>query len=209
MSTLAAQEAKSRPIEINGYAILSDDDRIAGPDGLIPASLRNEKDWDCFQRALAGSDLVVLGHRSHELAPNVRGDQRLVVSRGAAGLEQRANVWWWNPARMSWVEVAKELLPRGGDVAVPGGQVVFDLFLKIGFDAFHLSRAHGVRLPGGRALFSGCDAGLSSEAVLASAGLRISEKNVLDAEHGVDMSVWRAVRETAGFGRESVNRGRI
>jgi hypothetical protein len=54
---------------------------------------------------------------------------------------------------MSWVEVAKELLPRGGDVAVPGGQVVFDLFLKIGFDAFHLSRAHGVRLPGGRALF--------------------------------------------------------
>ena len=39
-----------------------------GPaDGPIPASLRDEKDWDCFQRALAGSDLVVLGHRSHEL----------------------------------------------------------------------------------------------------------------------------------------------
>ena len=97
---------------------------------------------------------------------------------------------------MSWVEVTKELLPRGGDVAVPGGQVVFDLFLKIGFDAFHLSRAHGVRLPGGRALFSGCDAGLSAEAVLASAGLRVSEKIVLDAEHGVDMNVWRVVRET-------------
>ena len=153
MSTLAPEEAKSLPIEINGYAIVSDDDRIAGPDGLIPASLRNEKDWDCFQRALADSDLVVLGRRSHELAPNVRGDQRLVISRGAAGLEQHANVWWWNPARMSWVEVAKELLPRGGDVAVPGGQVVFDLFLKIGFDAFHLSRAHGVRLPGGERFF--------------------------------------------------------
>jgi hypothetical protein len=51
---------------------------------------------------------------------------------------------------MSWAKVAKELLPRGGDVAVPGGQVVFDLFLKIGFDAFHLTRAHGVRLPGER-----------------------------------------------------------
>jgi hypothetical protein len=36
-------------------------------------------------------------------------------------------------------------------VTVPGGQVVFDLFLKIGFDALH----------------------------------------------GVDMSVWRAVRETS------------
>ena len=162
MSALAPEEAKSRPIEINGYAIVSDDDRIAGPDGLIPASLRNEKDWDFFQRALAGSDLVVLGHRSHELAPNVRGDQRLVVSRGAAGLEQRANVWWWNPACVSWAEVAKELLPGRGDVAVPSGQVVFDLFLKIGFDAFHLTRAHGVRLPGGRALFSHCDAGLSA-----------------------------------------------
>jgi hypothetical protein len=196
MTALAPVEAKSRLIEINGYAIVSDDDRIAGQDGLIPASLRNEKDWDCFQQALAGSDLVVLGHRSHELAPNVRGDQRLVISRGAAGLEQHANVWWWNPARVSWVEVTKELLPRGGDVAVPGGQVVFDLFLKIGFDAFHLSRAHGVRLPGGRALFSGCDAGLSAEAVLASAGFHVSEKILLDAEHGVDMNVWRAVRES-------------
>jgi len=115
MSTLAPEQAKNHPIEISGYAIVSDDDRIASHDGLIPASLRNEKDWDCFQRALADSDLVVLGRRSHELAPNVRGDQRLVISRGAAGLEQHANVWWWNPARMSWVEVAKELLPRGGE----------------------------------------------------------------------------------------------
>jgi hypothetical protein len=45
MSTLAPEEAKGRPIKIKGYAIVSDD---AGPDGLIPASLRNEKDWDCF-----------------------------------------------------------------------------------------------------------------------------------------------------------------
>jgi hypothetical protein len=33
-------------------------------------------------------------------AGNIRGDQRLVISRGAIGLEQHANVWWWNPARM-------------------------------------------------------------------------------------------------------------
>ncbi len=209
MSALTPEEAKSRPIEINGYAIVSDDDRIASPDGLIPASLRNEKDWDCFQRALAGSDLVVLGHRSHQLAPNVRGDQRLVISRRAAGLEQRANVWWWNPARMSWVEVAKELLPRGGEVAVPGGQVVFDLFLTIGFDAFHLSRAHGVRLPRGRAIFSRCDDGLSAEAVLASAGLRVNEKIVLDAEHGVDMNVWRAVHVPTPPRAKMVNTGRV
>jgi hypothetical protein len=138
----------------------------------------------------------VFGRRSHDAEPNVRGDRRLVISGAAAGLEQRANDWWWNPARMSWVEVAKRMLPLGGDVAVPGGQGVFDLFLEIGFDAFHLSRAHGLMLPGGRALFSACDAGLSAEAVLARAGLRVSEKIALDPEHGVDMTVWRAVRET-------------
>ena len=77
----------------------------------------------------------------------------------------------------------------------PGGQGVFDLFLEIGFDAFYLSRAHGVSLPGGRALFSVCDTGLSAEAVLASAGLRVSEMIALDPDHGVDMNVWRRVSQ--------------
>ncbi len=195
MSTFSPEKAKSRPTEIAGYAIVSDDDRIAGDDGFVPASLRNERDWDYYQRALARSDLIVFGHRSHDAEPNVRGDLRLVISSGAAGLEHRADAWWWNPARVSWAEVAKRLLPVGGSVAAPGGQAVFDLFLEIGFDAFHLSRAHGVTLPGGRAIFSACDAGLAAEAVLARAGLRLSEKIALDPEHGVEMNVWRAVRE--------------
>ncbi len=191
MSMLGPREAKKRPIEISGYAIVSDDNKIAGPDGLLPPSLRNDKDWDYYQRALAASDLIVFGHASHELEPNERGDRRVVVSRGVAGLEHRADGWWWNPVRMMWAEVAKRLLPLGGAVAVPGGQGVFDMFLQIGFDAFHLSRAHGVSLPGGRSVFSACDAGLSAEDVLAKAGLRPSEKIPLDPEHGVDMVVWR------------------
>src|SRR5271157_3712125 len=193
MSTFSPEKAKSRPTEIAGYAIVSDDDRIAGADGLVPASLRNEMDWAYYQRALARSDLIVFGHRSHELEPNVRGDLRLVISRRAAGLEQRTDAWWWSPALVTWAEVAKRVLPRGGDVAVPGGQGVFDLFLAIGFDAFHLSRAHGVTLPGGRAIFSACDAGLSVEAVLAGAGLLLSKTIPLDPEHGVEMYVWRAI----------------
>ena len=83
MSTSGPAEAMSRPIEVDGYAIVSDDDRIAGPDGLVPPSLRNEKDWDYYQNALADSDLIVFGHRSHELEPNVRGDRRLVISSRA------------------------------------------------------------------------------------------------------------------------------
>ena len=183
---------RSRPLAIHGYAIVSDDDKIAAADGLTPAALRNEKDWEYYQRALASSDLIVFGHTSHIAEPNVRGDLRVVISRGtAAGLERRDDAWWWDPARLSWTEVAANLLPAGGEVAAPGGQGVFDLFLAIGYDAFHLSRARGVRLPGGRAVFSACDAGLSAEAVLAGAGLYVSETIALDPEHGVEMKIWR------------------
>ncbi len=197
ISTLSRDKAKNRPTEIAGYAIVSDDNRIAGPDGLVPISLRNERDWDYYQQALARSDLIVFGRRSHDAEPNVRGDRRLVISRTVSGLEERADAWWWSPARITWMEVAKMLLPLGGDVAVPGGRDVFDLFLGIGFDAFHLSRAHGVKLSGGRAVFSACDRGMSAEAVLAGAGLHVSEMIALDPQRGVDMNVWRAVRETA------------
>jgi hypothetical protein len=184
--------AGARPVEVHGYAIVSDDDRIAAADGLTPLSLRNEKDWEYYQGALARSDLIVFGHTSHIAEPNTRGDLRIVISRrAAAGLEQRPDAWFWDPARVSWAEVAKRLLPGGGEVAAPGGQGVFDLFLDIGYDVFHLSRAHGVKLPGGRAVFSACDTGLSAEAVLAKAGLRLSETIPLDPAHGVEMNIWR------------------
>jgi hypothetical protein len=37
----------------------------------------------------------------------------------------------------------------GRHLAVIGGTGVFGLFLEIGYDSFHLSRARNVRLPGG------------------------------------------------------------
>jgi hypothetical protein len=83
------------------------------------------------------------------------------------------------------------VLPTGGRVAVGGGQVVFDLFLMIGFAGFHLSRAHGVELPGGRSVFSACDAGVSAATVLEQHGLKLSERIPLDPAHGVEMTVWR------------------
>jgi hypothetical protein len=179
-------------IDITGYAIVSDDDKIAGADGMTPASLRNEKDWELYQRAQELANVVVFARRSHELEPNIHGSLRLVVSReAAAGLEQRRDGWWWDPRRTSWEEVAARLLPKGGLVAVGGGQVVFDLFLMIGFDGFHLSRAHGVLFPGGRSVFSACDAGVSAATVLEQHGLKLSERIPLDLAHGVEMTVWR------------------
>ena len=96
------------------------------------------------------------------------------MSREAAGLEERPDSWWWDPRRITWEEVAARLMPNGGVVAVGGGQVVFDLFLMIGFDGFHLSRARGVELPGGRSVFSACDKGVPTAAVLEQHGLSLS-----------------------------------
>ncbi len=178
-------------LDITGYAIVSDDDKIAAADGLTPVSLRNEKDWELYQRAQDLANLVVFTRRSHELEPNVRGRPRLVVSREAAGLEQRADGWWWDPRRTTWEVVAARLLPTGGRVAVGGGQVVFDLFLMIGFEGDNLSRAHGVKLPGGRPVFAACEAGVSAAALLEQHGLKLSERIPLDPAHGVEMTVWR------------------
>ena len=178
-------------LDISGYAIVSDDDKIAGAGGLTPSSLRNEKDWELYQRAQELANLVVFARRSHELEPNIHGSLRLVVSREAAGLEQRPDGWWWSPGRVSWPDVAARVLPTGGLVAVGGGQVVFDLFLAIGYDGFHLTRAHGVTLPGGRPVFSASDGGVPAATVLEQHGLKLSETIPLDPAHGVEMIVWR------------------
>ena len=75
----------SSNLNITGYAIVSDDDKIAGADGLTPTSLRNAKDWELYQRAQEVANLVVFARRSHELEPNVHRSLRLVVSREAGG----------------------------------------------------------------------------------------------------------------------------
>lgn len=178
-------------IEVHGYAIVSRDDRIADAEGRMPAVLRNEADWRYFQAGLDAADLVVLGRLGHEAHGNPRSRARMVVSSGADGLERRADAWWWNPEGMPWAEAAARVLPDGGRVAVPGGRGVFDLFLALGYDAFHLSRAEGATLPGGVPVFSACAETVSAEAVLEAAGLRPGPRRVLDEEGPVSLVVWR------------------
>jgi len=180
-----------RATEIHGYAIVSDDDMIADATGQVPASLRNPLDWEQYQAAQARSALVVFARVSHENEPNTRGDARLVVSRTAKGLEKRADAWWWSPTAVPWLEVAAKLLPDGGEVAACGGQGVFDVFLGVGYDVFHLARARGVKLPGGRKVFSACAAGATAEAALEARGLRHAERIELDPVQGVEMNIWR------------------
>lgn len=178
-------------IEVHGYAIVSADDRIADAEGRMPAALRNEADWRYFQAGLDAADLVVLGRLGHEAHGNPKGRPRMVVSGRAAGLERRADGWWWNPAELPWAEAAARALPAGGRVAVPGGRGVFDLFLRLGYDAFHLSRAEAVKLPGGVPVFSACAGQGGAEAVLRAAGLRPGAREVLDPVGPVSLVVWR------------------
>jgi len=186
-------------IEIHGYAIVGEDDRIADSSGQTPPALRNEADWATFQAELDRAQLVALGRLGHEANPNVKKRNRLVLSSSARGLELRPDsCWWWNPETLPWAEAARALLPEGGRVAVPGGQRVFDLFLGLGFTAFHLSRAEGVFTGPGVALFSACERGQRAETVLARAGLFPAERRVIDETMPVSLTVWRAPYPPAG-----------
>jgi hypothetical protein len=178
-------------IEIHGYAIVSREDRIADANGVMPAALHNEADWAHFQAGLDRADWIALGRLTHEASPETKRRRRIILSLGAAGLESRADGWWWNPSLVSWADVAATLLPRGGCVAVPGGHAAFDCFLAIGYSAFHLSRIESLSLPRGRPLFSLTERGLSASLILAEAGLVAGEMTVLDAEAGVTLTIWR------------------
>jgi dihydrofolate reductase len=177
-------------VAIHGYAIVSRDDRIADAAGAMPDGLRNEADWAYFQAGLDAADWVALGRRSHETAPNPRGRRRLIVSSAARGLEPRADGMWWRPDAVGFDEVAARLLPQGGRIAVPGGQGVFELFLRLGYDAFRLARAEGVELPGGRGLFAATEGGLAAEASLRQAGLSAGPARWLDVAAQVSLRVY-------------------
>jgi hypothetical protein len=179
-------------VEIHGYAIVSDNDRIADASGQTPAVLRNDADWAYFQAELNKSALTVLGRLGHEAHPNPRGRLRMILSSSSSGLERRADGWWWNPEKLPWDQAIQTVLPDGGRVAVPGGRQVFDLFLRIGYGAFHLTRAEGTFVAGGVPVFSGCNGGRSAEDVLSESGLRLDIRRILDPALPVTLTIWRS-----------------
>jgi hypothetical protein len=179
---------------IHGHAIVSADDRIADRDGVTPVSLRNEKDWARFQASLDRAAVTVLGRLGHEANPNVKGRNRLVLSSSARGIERRADAFWWNPAETPLAEALAVATPGGGIVAVPGGRRVFDLFLSVGFDEFHLSRATRVTIPDGIPIFTEVSAGRSAAQLLAAHGLVADPVEMLDPAAAVEFIRWRLPR---------------
>jgi hypothetical protein len=179
-------------VEIHGYAIVSDNDCIADASGRTPEALRNEADWAYFQAGLNKAAVTVLGRLGHESNSNPKGRLRMVLSSSSSGLERRSDGWWWDPAKVPWDEAIRTVLPEGGRIAVPGGRQVFDLFLGIGYDAFHLTRAEGTHVADGVPVFSGCDRARNAEAILSEHGLALGEHQVLDPAGRITLAIWRS-----------------
>jgi hypothetical protein len=155
---------------IEAYVIASADGMIADASGVQPTSLQFEADRRQFENGLDRADAIVNGRHSQEGEPNSMSRRRLIVTRQVASLAPdpvNAKARLWNPAGASLEAACAALDLNSGTIAVIGGPQVYLLFLKLGYDCFHLSRAVDVRLPGGLPLFGG-----DPDAALAAAGLK-------------------------------------
>jgi hypothetical protein len=180
------------PYRIEGYAIVSAEGMLATAERAMPDSIRNDADQRQFQDALDRAALVLHGRHSHEGGPNAGARRRLVLTRQTATIAPHPTLpraLMWNPAGLPFEAACRASGVTEGVVAILGGTDTFGLFLAIGYDAFHLSRAARARLPGGRPVFPGVPES-TPEAVLASHGLKPGPVRVLDAEAGVTLVDW-------------------
>jgi dihydrofolate reductase len=182
----------TRPDRIEGYAIISADGMLADAAGVMPPSLKIEADQRFFHASLDQADAVVHGRHSHEGGPNALNRPRLIVTRRIAGVARHPDnpkAVLWNPAGAAFTEAWKMLGIDGGRLAVIGGTEIFGIFLDIGYDAFHLTRANHVHLQGGRPVFPQVPAS-TPEAVLRGRGYRAGPMRLLDEEKDLRLVTW-------------------
>ncbi len=176
---------------IEGYAIASADGMIADKTGVMPLSLQHDADKRYFEAALEHVQAVVHGRLSQSIQANSARRRRLILTRAVASLARHpanGNARLWNPAGASFEEACAALGVGAGTIAVIGGPQVYSLFLKAGYDAFHLCRAVNVKLPGGLPVFSRDRFGGEPEAALKRAGLKAGKTRRLD--HDVSVTDW-------------------
>jgi dihydrofolate reductase len=181
-------------VVIEGYAVVSADGMIADRNGHMPDGLKHEPDARFFREGLDSAALVVHGRHSHEQQGSISDRRRRLIvtdrTRGFSAHLSIPNAWVWNPSSMPFEEACGKIGVTEGKIAVSGGTGVFGLFLKIGFDTFHLSRAGKLLLPGGRPVFPEVPA-KTPEEVLTENGLKAGPVQVLDAAEDVTLVSWR------------------
>jgi dihydrofolate reductase len=181
------------PARIEGHAIVSADHMLADKRGVQPDELKPAADQRVFYAALEQVDAVAHGRHSAEGGPLAAQRKRLILTRRVPALgtdPQNAKALLWNPAGASLEQAWAALGLAGGTLAVIGGTEVFGLFLELGYDAFHLTRAPQVRLPGGRPVFPGIPPA-TPEDLLARSGLKPGPVRVLDPSIGLTLTPWR------------------
>ena len=85
--------------------------------------------------------------------------RRVILTRGIDAIAPHAtipNALLWNPAGALFPDVCKVLNVSEGLIVASGAADVFALFLRLGFDAFHLSREPRSACPAGDPSFQGC-----------------------------------------------------
>ena len=182
-----------RPARIEGYAIVSADHMLADSRGVQPDALKPEADQRFFYGALEQADAVAHGRHSGEGGPLAAQRPRLILTSRVPAVApdpQNPKAVLWNPTGAPLERAWEALGLTGGLLAVIGGTEAFGLFLRLGYDAFHLSRLPGVRLPGGRPVFPGIPPA-TPEGLLARHGLKPDPVRVLDPSLGLTLTSWR------------------
>ncbi len=203
--TFAAMTKVSRPAivcpmigshRIEGYAIVSANGMIAGGDGVMPDTIRNDADQRFLQAAMDRAAVVVHGRHSHEGGPRAGKRKRIVVTRKVVSVapeQSLPNAVQWNPAGAPLEQAIAALEIGDGPVAIIGGTEVFGLFLPL-YDAFHLTRAAHARIPAGRPVFPQVDPQTTPEDVLARYGLRPGPPRDIDAAAAITLTTWERPR---------------
>lgn len=177
---------------IEGYAIVSEDGMLADVARVMPDSLKFDADQRFFEAGLEGVDVVVHGRHSQERQPRSHLRHRLMLTGRVPAIGKHPSnekALLWNPAGASFEEALHALGVAGAVIGVIGGPDVFAVFLHR-YDVFHLSRASGVHLPGGRPVFPEVPV-RTPEDVLSAHGLVPDPPQVLDQEKGLTMVSWR------------------
>ena len=170
---------------------------LANSAGVMPDSLKFKADQVFFERGLDGVDVVVHGRHSHEQQRHSDLRRRLILTHGVSAIApvpSNKKALFWNPAGASLEQAMAVLGVPEGSVGVIGGTEVFGFFLDR-YDVFYLSRAPGVRLPGGRPVFPEVPT-QTPEEVLARHGLESRQHQILDAEKAVAVVEWRRSAKT-------------
>src|SRR4051812_35227524 len=141
----------ARPDRIEGLAIVSADGMIADARRIQPDALKLEADQRFFHAMLDEATALAHGRNSSEGGAHMARRRRLIPTRTTAGLArdpQNDKTVHWNPEGATLQQAWEALGLSGGSLHVIGGPEPFGLFLEIGYDVFHLSRASHAQLPG-------------------------------------------------------------